>query len=229
MAVGQDKKLSVLNLISGKTVRHLKLEGDVGEPFKVRLDPSGTYVVCSHSDRIMRIYDFHNGELLTQASGHAEIITGMVFLPDSRRLVSVSGDSCIFIWRLPLNMSRCMRKRCIIYSESRPPPRCLKSAPVHSSRYLDTTNSTPGGADQTILFDPLAVKSKEICTNGRKENFGEIKHIEATILSVGQDSIQEAAERPHTEAGENKKNSSIPTFQTILVSVDPCNTKKAIY
>ncbi|XP_073388817.1 uncharacterized protein [Physcomitrium patens] len=206
VAVGQDKKLSVLNLISGKTVRHLKLEGDVGEPFKVRLDPSGTYVVCSHSDRIMRIYDFHNGELLTQASGHAEIITGMVFLPDSRRLVSVSGDSCIFIWRLPLNMSRCMRKRCIIYSESRPPPRCLKSAPVHSSRYLDTTNSTPGGADQTILFDPLAVKSKEICTNGRKENFGEIKHIEATILSVGQDSIQEAAERPHTEAGENKKS-----------------------
>lgn len=31
----QDKKLSVLNLTSGKTVRHLKPEGDVGEPFKV--------------------------------------------------------------------------------------------------------------------------------------------------------------------------------------------------
>jgi hypothetical protein len=48
------------------------------------------YVVCSHSDRIMRVYDFLNGELLAHASGHAEIITGMIFLSDCRRLVSVS-------------------------------------------------------------------------------------------------------------------------------------------
>lgn len=102
-------------------------------------------------------------------------------------------------------MSRCMRKRCIVNSQSRPPPRCLKSAPVQSSRYLDTTKSNPRRADQVITFDPLSVKSKNVCSADRKENSGQIKHTEATIVSVGQDSIQDAAERPHTESGESKK------------------------
>jgi len=50
------------------------------------------YVVCSHSDRILRVYDFFNGELLAYASGHAEVVTGMIFLPDCRRLISVSNE-----------------------------------------------------------------------------------------------------------------------------------------
>lgn len=59
--------------------------------FQVCVDPSGMYVVCSHSDRYMRVYDFATGELLAQASGHAEVITGVTFLPDCRRLISVSS------------------------------------------------------------------------------------------------------------------------------------------
>jgi hypothetical protein len=39
----QDKKLSILNLTSGKTVRYLKPEGDVGEPFKVTWKMSKYY------------------------------------------------------------------------------------------------------------------------------------------------------------------------------------------
>lgn len=31
------------------------------------------------------------------------------------------------MWRLPLTLSRSMRKRCIAQAEARPPPRCLKS------------------------------------------------------------------------------------------------------
>ena len=54
------------------------------------MDPSGAYVVCSHSDRCMRIYNFISGEPLAEASGHAEVITGVTFLPDCRRLISVS-------------------------------------------------------------------------------------------------------------------------------------------
>lgn len=59
--------------------------------WQVRLDPSGMYVVCSHSDRVLRVYDFLNGELLAYAMGHAEIVTGMIFLQDCRRLISVSN------------------------------------------------------------------------------------------------------------------------------------------
>ena len=62
----------------------------------MRMDPSGMYMVCSHSDRCMRIFDFMTGELSAQASGHAEVITGVTFLPDCRRLISVSSSS--YMW-----------------------------------------------------------------------------------------------------------------------------------
>lgn len=129
VTVGQEKKLNILSLASGKPVRCFKPEGDIGEPIKVRMDPSGSYVVCSNSDRCLRIYNFITGEPLAEALGHAEVITGMTFLPDCRRLVSVSGDSCIFVWRLPITLSRAMRKRSIVTADSRPPLKTLKSLP----------------------------------------------------------------------------------------------------
>ncbi|KAG0610533.1 hypothetical protein M758_7G073100 [Ceratodon purpureus] len=133
VTVGQDKKLNILSLTSGKSVRCFKPEGDIGEPIKVRMDPSGAYVVCSHSDRCMRIYNFITGEPLAEASGHAEVITGVTFLPDCRRLISVSGDSCIFVWRLPITLSRAMRKRCSVTADSRPPLKTLKSSVPRSN------------------------------------------------------------------------------------------------
>lgn len=54
------------------------------------MDPSGMYIVCSHSDKCLRVYNAVTGELSAQASGHAEVITGVAFLPDCRRLISVS-------------------------------------------------------------------------------------------------------------------------------------------
>ncbi|EFJ35066.1 hypothetical protein SELMODRAFT_404876 [Selaginella moellendorffii] len=124
----QDKKVNILNLTTGKPVRNIKPESDFGEPIKVRVDPSGTFVLCSHSDKCIRLYDFASGELLTHASGHAEVITGMSWLPDCKHLISVSGDSCIFIWKLPPIMSRTMRRKLISQAEAQPPPRYLKSA-----------------------------------------------------------------------------------------------------
>lgn len=43
-------------------------------------------------------------------------------------MLQVSGDSCIFVWRLPTNLSRAMRKRCGVIADSRPPLNTLKSS-----------------------------------------------------------------------------------------------------
>ncbi|KAL2652337.1 hypothetical protein R1flu_020465 [Riccia fluitans] len=112
ITVGQDKKINVLNLSSGKPVRSFKPDGDAVEANKVQFDPSGAYVVCSHADRCLRLYEFSTGEVVAQAAGHSEIITGVTFMPDCRRLVSVSGDACIFVWKLPVSITRAMKKRC---------------------------------------------------------------------------------------------------------------------
>ena len=103
-------------------------------------------------------------------------------------------------------MSRCMRKRCIANAESRPPPRCLKSAPTQSPRKMDTTTSTPRRIDHTIPFDPLDVKAKEVCHRDRKESAGQMKHGEVIIPAVTvNDSNYKVIDRPHTEPVEVRK------------------------
>ncbi|KAH7299658.1 hypothetical protein KP509_24G022800 [Ceratopteris richardii] len=116
--VGQDKRINFLSLSSGKSVKSFKPDGDSGEPIKVRVDPTGTCVICSHSDKSIRVYDISNGELLCSGQGHSEVITGVIFTADCKRVISVSGDSCIFVWKLPNCISRMMRKKANIQSES---------------------------------------------------------------------------------------------------------------
>lgn len=53
------------------------------------MDPSGTYVVCSCSNKSICMYDVLTGQMVANAMGHAEIITGIVFLPDCKHIVSV--------------------------------------------------------------------------------------------------------------------------------------------
>ncbi|KAI5429628.1 uncharacterized protein LOC127127506 isoform X3 [Lathyrus oleraceus] len=76
-----------------------------GQPIKAIMDPSCTYVVCSFSNKSICIYDFMTGEMVAKATGHAEIVTGVIFLPDCKHIVSVDGDGCVFLWKLPTSLS----------------------------------------------------------------------------------------------------------------------------
>lgn len=57
---------------------------------QVTMDPSGIYFVCSFSNKSMCVYDFTTGEMIAQAVGHGEVVTGVIFLPDCKHIVSVS-------------------------------------------------------------------------------------------------------------------------------------------
>ncbi|MQM01511.1 hypothetical protein Taro_034271, partial [Colocasia esculenta] len=111
VTVGQNKRINKYSLSSGKLVASFKEEGDPGQPIKVAIDPSGSYVLCSYSNKSLRIYDFVTGELVALAMGHAEVVTGSIFLPNCKHIVSVSGDSCIFIWKLPASLSSKMLQK----------------------------------------------------------------------------------------------------------------------
>ncbi|GLJ41959.1 hypothetical protein SUGI_0868700 [Cryptomeria japonica] len=100
LTVGQDKKIKVISLTTGKPVRTFKQDGDAGEPIKVCVDQSGSYIICSHADKCMRIYDFTTGDLVAQASGHAEVITGASFLADCKHVIS--PWLCVYDWLIPL-------------------------------------------------------------------------------------------------------------------------------
>ncbi|XP_048127129.1 mitogen-activated protein kinase-binding protein 1 isoform X1 [Rhodamnia argentea] len=101
VTVGQDRKINTFDIASGKLIRSFKQDRDGGDPIKVFMDPSCNYLVCSYSDKSLRMYDFNSGEMVIQAAGHGEVVTGIIFLPDCEHIISVGGDGCIFVWQVP--------------------------------------------------------------------------------------------------------------------------------
>ncbi|XP_048063911.1 mitogen-activated protein kinase-binding protein 1-like isoform X1 [Megalobrama amblycephala] len=112
-AVGcQDRSVRVINISSGKQKRSYKgSQTEDGSLLKVQMDPSGLYLATSCSDKNISLFDFRTGECLAAVFGHSEIITALRFSRDCRRLVSASGDSCVFVWRLAPELTVSMRER----------------------------------------------------------------------------------------------------------------------
>ncbi|WJX78299.1 hypothetical protein P8452_61537 [Trifolium repens] len=54
----QDKKIKTFDVATWRLIRSYNHDKDFGEPIKVIMDPSCTYVVCSFYNKSIYIYDF---------------------------------------------------------------------------------------------------------------------------------------------------------------------------
>ncbi|XP_077521792.1 WD repeat domain 62 [Amblyomma americanum] len=110
LAACQDRQVRVYALASGKNTRCFRgSPAEEGTLIKVALDPTGTYLATSCTDKTLALYEYSTGECLASMLGHSELVTGLRFSHDGRHLISVSGDSCIFVWRLPPEVSQTIR------------------------------------------------------------------------------------------------------------------------
>ncbi len=75
------------------------------EPVRVSVDPGGVVAVASHSDGSIRLTHIGTGHVLWKAWGHGEIVTAAEVASDMEHLVSVSGDGCMYVWRLPEDLA----------------------------------------------------------------------------------------------------------------------------
>uniref|UniRef100_UPI00358FC1D3 mitogen-activated protein kinase-binding protein 1-like isoform X3 n=1 Tax=Myxine glutinosa TaxID=7769 RepID=UPI00358FC1D3 len=108
----QDRNIRIFNLGSGKQRKCFKgSQGEDGSLIKVQIDPSGLFVATSCSDKNLCINDLYTGECMATMFGHSEIVTGMKFSNDCKSFISVSADSCVFIWRLNTELIATMRHR----------------------------------------------------------------------------------------------------------------------
>ncbi|XP_057715506.1 mitogen-activated protein kinase-binding protein 1 isoform X1 [Corythoichthys intestinalis] len=112
-AVGcQDRSIRIFNINNSKQKKMYKgSQGEDGTLIKVQIDPSGLYVATSCSDKSINIFDFYSGDCVASVFGHSEVVTGLKFSSDCTRLISGSGDSCIFVWRLSPELTLRMRQR----------------------------------------------------------------------------------------------------------------------
>ena len=66
VSTGQDKRVNVWNLASGKLLRSYRPGGLGGEMYKCSMDPSGTFIATCSFDKVIRIFDFFSGEIVAE-------------------------------------------------------------------------------------------------------------------------------------------------------------------
>uniref|UniRef100_A0AAR2L422 Mitogen-activated protein kinase binding protein 1 n=1 Tax=Pygocentrus nattereri TaxID=42514 RepID=A0AAR2L422_PYGNA len=144
-AIGcQDRSIRIFTISNGKQKKIYKgSQGEDGTVIKVQTDPSGLYVATSCSDKNISIFDFYTGECVATMFGHSEIVTGMKFTNDCKHLISVSGDSCIFVWRLNPELTISMRQRL-----SDPKQKCkpVQKSPPNKHNTRSESSSTCEGS-----------------------------------------------------------------------------------
>ncbi|XP_040360979.2 mitogen-activated protein kinase-binding protein 1 isoform X2 [Ixodes scapularis] len=112
LAACQDRNVRVYSVASGKNTRCFRgAQGEDGTLIKVVLDSTGTYLATSCTDKSLYVYEYGSGECVASMFGHSELVTGLKFTEDGRHLISVSGDGCIFMWRLPENVTQAIVSR----------------------------------------------------------------------------------------------------------------------
>uniref|UniRef100_A0A8C7R3Z6 Mitogen-activated protein kinase binding protein 1 n=1 Tax=Oncorhynchus mykiss TaxID=8022 RepID=A0A8C7R3Z6_ONCMY len=138
----QDRSIRIFNISNGKQKKLYKgSQGEDGTVIKVQTDPSGLYVATSCSDKNISIFDFYSGECVATMFGHSEVVTGMKFTNDCKHMITVSGDSCIFVWRLAPELTISMRQRLSDLKQNGKP---VQKTPLHKPcnlRYLQYLNT----------------------------------------------------------------------------------------
>lgn len=164
LTAGQDKKLNIWNMTSGKPIRSYAADAGCQELNRVVTDPAGILAVTCSFDKAIRMYDFYEGRRLSRVTAHSEMVTGLAFTHDCRRMISVGGDGCIMVWRLAPELTTAMRERLSeIKSTTRTPAGSASAAgPGRSASapaLATAGNSAPKPSPTAMSVVPAAMAS----------------------------------------------------------------------
>ena len=112
--VGQERKISIWRISTGKLIRTFELKEEAKKQsvnnISVLADPTSTFIVSSCSDKMIKLRDFINGRCLLKI-GNAGSCTALALTNDCKRLITVSMEGCIMIWTLPEDLTAHCQKR----------------------------------------------------------------------------------------------------------------------
>ncbi len=93
-AVWTDGTFVVFDDATGHEVRRTTITNDRNKPVALHgLDwsPDGRLIAIGGADKLIRLYDGSNGELVDTLVGHNDLVTAVAWSPDGRRLASTAG------------------------------------------------------------------------------------------------------------------------------------------
>ncbi|CAG2099985.1 unnamed protein product [Medioppia subpectinata] len=187
----QDRMIRVYDVKSGKNTSNFKgSQGDDGTLIKIALDPSGQFIATSCTDKSLYIYDYQSGECLAATSGHSELVTGLKFSQNGRNLISVSGDGCVFIWKLPNEMVNTIASKL-----------GLPSVPLVETSKIETPIKTP------IINND---NNEENSLNGNNSSSLYRFNLKSLPLWAKKQMVEELKRDPNSKESETSAKPAVP-------------------
>lgn len=112
------------------------------------------YIATCAFDKTISIFDFFSGELVTQVSGHSDLVTGVKFSPDGRYLVSIGGDGCILMWRVAEFLVKAMQDRLVELMTSAQRQNLKAAVAVRKSHSENVTSGGSTGSKGSAYSPP---------------------------------------------------------------------------
>ncbi|XP_057317012.1 mitogen-activated protein kinase-binding protein 1-like isoform X2 [Hydractinia symbiolongicarpus] len=221
--VGQDRNLRIYDIQGAKQLYCYKGSiSEEGNLIKFQLDSAGVYAAVSCSDKTIGIFDFEHGECEAAVYGHSELVTGLKFTADGEHMISVSGDGCIFVWKLPSIFTENIHNR--LHDLHLPIPQSVnddnndlrrKTFVVPASRSLDYSEQF---SDATQVIDNVPGKSPV----GYRFSVGQLPLWAQKQIGAGDDVSggNKGLSQPLGRWGERTEGGGLTTVQEIGNKID---------
>ena len=101
LTCGSDRKLSYWDASDGKQIRVLEGSEQEINALDIAESEGGDMFVSGGNDRLVRLWNYDQGNLLAIGRGHSGSVCRLKISPDRTKVISVGAEGGIFIWALP--------------------------------------------------------------------------------------------------------------------------------
>jgi len=100
LTTGSDKKVTYWDAVDCSAIRELEAS-KTGEINGLDLAVDGSFFATGGGDRIVKLWGYDEGTCAAIGLGHSCNITKVKISPDCKRIVSVSEEGAVMIWKVP--------------------------------------------------------------------------------------------------------------------------------
>jgi len=103
LSVGQERKVTYWDLQKSEpeaVVSSSDNPSESDELYAIDITKDGQLFVTGGALGILRIWDYNDGKILSEHSGHSSTITSVRFSPDGKQIISTGRDGLVLVWNI---------------------------------------------------------------------------------------------------------------------------------